>query len=348
MDDTSTAVAETPSTPAAAPSATPAPASTPTTDRPPMRTALETFNEAAKAQGKKTYGTKAAAAPVAPAVDGTIPEAPPAEAIPPARTGAVPTADHIKAVENARTKARADVEQEFRSTYGDPQQVREIVKWAQRAATDRRGFVASVLQEALADPDLAPWLRQSMGVQTATVQPPDRGSRADAPPPPDFQDAAGNQFYSAKQQAAYNQWQAEQLKAEIFGQMQPDLDALRAEREQAAAYQEQQGRNQAIAATITEARSWPYFDRFKAEIESEIRQMPLTDGHPASEGAVLRRAYDRVVLPKLSVLEQDRGLASTLNPASGGATSGIPKSVRAKDGGTMAAALAYAAGLQTR
>lgn len=313
------------------------------------------FNEAAKAQGRKVRGNRAApSSPDAPSPEAsaaTVPEGSPEAATqtpPPTKTGFVPTADHIKAVENARTKARTDVEQEFRQTYGDPTHLREIVSWAQRAATDRRGFLAGILQEALADPELAPLVAGSPSTRQHTQS----GPTPDQPPQPDFRDANGNLFYSAKALEQRDQWLMGQMKAEILGQVEPDLETIRSERQFQQAEREQQLRASAIASTIGEAkRTWPYFDRFKSEIETAIRQMPLTDGHPASEGMVLRRAYDQVVLPKLSQLEQDRVLAdlkktanaSSLNPAATGAPSGIPKTVRAKEGGSMAAALAWAA-----
>ncbi len=78
--------------------------------------------------------------------------------------------------------------------------------------------------------------------------------------------------------------------------------------------------------------------------------MPLTSGHPAEEALALRDAYDAVVLPKLSELEQNRVLAqmnarahdSTLNPSNAGAPRGVPRNVRAKEGGTFGNALRYA------
>jgi len=351
MDDTTTTVEAPSTTTTSTPSAPETSAAEPTvtTDRPSIKTALDVFNEAAKQQGRKTRG-KPEAAISQPEGATTPPEIPAVEPPPTTKPGFVPTADHIKAVDNARTKARAEAEQQFRTTYGDPQQISELRNWAQRAATDRIGFMTDVINEALADPTLGPQVLSLVG-RTLNGS---RGSTtpSDQPPGPDFTDGQGHQFYSAAAQQARDEWLANKVKAEILGEVQPDLEQVRADREAQQIQREQQQRNGQITTGIQYAqKTWPYFDRFKAEIHAAVQAMPLSDGHPASEMEVLRRAYDQVVLPKLSELEsarvvkdlQSRAHASTLNPAATGAATGIPKNVTAKTGGSFAEALKWAA-----
>ena len=356
MDETTTAVADAPasSAPSSAPTSTPS-EPTVTTDRPSIGDALSVFNEAAKQQGRKTRGTitptgdpSATDPPILPA-DG-LPRAP----IAASPAGPIPFPVHQKALDNARLKARQDVEQEYRATVGDPAVAREATQWFQRAARDRVGFLRDVITEALADPQLAAQVRSLAG-QTLGGG---RGPMAAAPteaPAPDFQDANGNQFYSAKTQQARDEWLIQRAREEILGQVQPDLEQVRTERLERQADTAKRQVVSAIQGHISEATKWPYFEQYKAQIAHVARTMPLTSGHPAEEAIVLRRAYDQVVGPQLSTLEQQRVMAdlkarahaSSLNPASTGAPSGIPKAVRAKDGGTFGAALQWAQAQQS-
>lgn len=359
MDDTSTAVMDAPTTsatdaPAAPSSSAPTTEPTPTTDRPSLKDALDVFNEAAKQQGRKQRGNRPSptATPSPTGSAPTVPEGTQAEPTSPqTRPGFVPTAAHVKAVENARTKTRTEVERELRDSYGgaDPHQVREVMNWARRASTDRRGFMRDVLSEAMADPELSGWLAQSVAPRM-TAQP-TSAREPNGPPEPDFTDGQGHRFYSAEALQQRDQWLINQVKTEILGQVQPDLETIRAEREARQFQHEQQQRHAQIDSGIAEARkSWPYFDQFKADILAEAQKHPLTDGHPMSELAVLRKAYDTVVFPQLSKLEQARVVAelkktahaSSLSPASTGAPTGIPKTARAKEGGSMRDALRWA------
>ncbi len=308
------------------------------------------FNEAAKQQGRKQRGrispTGEPSPPEAPTTqaEGTTTETAPVQA-----KGPIPFEVHDTALKNARAKERQAVEQEFRNTIGDPAVAKEATQWFQRAAQDRVGFLRDVINEALSDPQLGPQVLSLAGKTLGG----NRGAAPAAPtdePQPDFQDANGNQFYSAKQQQARETWLAARLRDDILGQVQPDLDQVRSEREAKQAEAAQQQVVSQITSHIAEAKKWPYFDQFKDKIAALARTMPLTSGHPAEEAIVLRRAYDQVVGPELSKLEQNRVLAdlksrahaSSLNPASTGAPSGVPKNVRAKDGGSFGNALKWA------
>lgn len=352
MDDTTSVdTTATTSTTSSEPSAPPSTGGDrePTTDRPSLKDALDVFNEAAKQQGRKARGNRpTCAAPEqgsAPTEPGAATDAP-TTPTPPHRGGAVPTEQHIKAVENARQKARAEAEQEYASKWSglDPDQARQAVQWMTRAAQNREGFLAEVIQEARSNPNLS-HLFTPFAATPQTTAP-------HGPPQPDFTDGQGNAFYSAKAQEARDQWLVEKVKAEILGQVQPDLETIRQERE-AAHQQRVIAENQrAVQTRIQDARkTWPHFETFREEIRNEVAKMPLTSGHPAEEADALWRAYSKVVLPHLAKLEQDRIVAdlqkqanaNSLNPGSTGAAVGIPKKVRARDGGTMADALAWAA-----
>lgn len=305
-----------------------------TTERPPIKTALEVFREAEKQQRKPK--AKSEITPTGePAAATAEPVA--AAAVPVKPQGPIPFDVHKTALTNARASERQQVEQEYAP----------IKQWATRAATDRVGFLRDVISEALQDPTLGPQIRSLAG-QTLN------GGRTTAPaqaPAPDFQDGQGNQFYSAKTQQARDEWLIAKVKADILGEVQPDLDQVRTEREQREVEQANRQRDAQMQTHIAEAKkSLPHFDQFKTQIHAAIEAMPLTDGHPASEAQVLHKAYWQVVGPQLSQLEQARVMkdlqsranASSLNPASTGAPSGIPKNVRAKDGGSFENALAWA------
>lgn len=322
-----------------------------TTDRPSFGEALKTFNEAAVITGRRQRGQAPAPsspAPTSPPEGATRPPEVPADASaqPPAKSGFISTVDHLKANENIKTRTAAEtrqaVEQEYRQKYAP------IEALSQEYHTNRQGFIARIVNEALRDPDLAPQIRSLAG-QTL------RGGQA-APasheaPPPDFQDGQGNQFYSAKAQQARDQWLIQQVRDQVLGEVEPALQTtaeLKAERE---AEQANTQLKQVMSSHLSDARTWPHFTEHEAEIKQFLATAPLTSGHPAEEALLLRKAYDRIVGPKLSALEQkrivadlqSRAHASTLNPASTGAPSGIPKNVTAKHGGTMKEALAWAA-----
>lgn len=358
MDDTtSSAVADAPSTssstPSSAPSSSSASEPTVTTDRPSIGDALSVFNEAAKQQGRKQRGritpTGEPSSTESPTTQAEGTTTDPSAATPTKEAGPVPTPVHIKAVENARLKGRSEAEQEFRTTIGDPHVAREAMTWFNRAATDRVSFIRDVINEALSDPQLGPQVLslagRALGGNRGTAQEP-----VSQEPQPDFQDANGNQFYSAKAQQQREAWLLAKAKEEILGQVQPDLEEIRSEREAKQAAESQRQVVQQITNHIAEAKKLPYFEQFKAQIADAAKAMPLTSGHPAEEAIVLQRAYWQVVGPQLSQLEQQRVVAdlktrahaSSLNPASTGAPSGVPKNVRAKDGGSFANALKYA------
>lgn len=322
-----------------------------TTDRPSFGEALDLSNKVLIAEGKRPYGQKVAPpsqeSPTTQA-DGTTEST----QSPPARPGFLSTDDHIKAVENARAKTRAEIEQEYRTTYGDPERVRQATTWFNNAAQDRIGFLQGVIQEALADPELAPQIASLAGRTLGGHRAP--SGATDQPPAPDFTDGQGNQFYSAKTQQARDEWFKAQITRDILSQVQPDLEQVRAERAQREADQTRAQVNQTMTGYLTQARKWPQFTAHEAAIKAALLQAPPTSGHPAEEALLLREVYDRIVGPTLSRLEQDkvvaslkeRAHASSLNPAATGAPSGIPKNARAKDGGSMAHALEWAAAQQ--
>jgi hypothetical protein len=354
MEDTATVATATPSssTPSSTTStATSEPSSvSSTTDRPSFGEALDTFNKAAVAQGRKPRGMAAQVAPPSEELpttqaDGTTdPSQSPATS-----QGPIPFAVHQKALENARLKARAEVEQQVRTQYGDPQRVQEATRWFNEASRDRVGFVTGLIQEALADPELAPHIASLAGRTLS-------GSRqstaaADQPPQPDFTDGQGNQFFSAKAQQARDEWLSAQITKQVLGQVQPDLEQVKAERAQREQEAATTQLKQTMSTHLTRARSWPQFKEHEADIKAELLRRPLTSGHPAEEALLLRDVYDAIVGPKLSQLEQakvvaslkERANASSLNPGATGAPGGIPKNAQAKHGGRMADALKWAA-----
>lgn len=351
MDDTTTAVADAPSSPA--PSAPSSPEPTVTTDRPSIGDALSVFNEAAKQQGKRPRGKPDAIATPSPTDTATIPPdgtIDPTQT-PPASQGPIPFTVHETALKNARTKERQAVEQEFRSTVGDPTIAREAMQWFQSAARDRAGFIRDTIHEALADPDLAPQVRSLLGQTLGSARQPAAAPASPEAPPPDFTDGQGHSFYSATAQQARDEWLINRVKADILGEVQPDLDQVRADRD--AQQQERQAAQvkQTFAGYLQEARTeWKGFKEHEKEIKAALLAAPLTSGHPAEERILLEQTYRRIVGPKLSQIQQAEWLAdlktkataSSLNPSATGAPSGIPKNVRAKDGGSFAAALKWA------
>lgn len=350
MDDgTPTAVADAPAS-----STTSAPATTTTTstespsptDRPSFKDALPLAAQVLKAHRDRKQATPAVGATPALPDGQTTPAGEITTAATPA--GPIPLAVHTKALENARTKAAQEEQAKFRAQFGDPQGVAEVMQWARKAATDRVGFLRGLITEAMGDPQLAQEVRSLAGHTLRggqTAEP-----TADAPAP-DFQDSNGNQFYSAKVQQARDAWLIAKVKEEILGDVQPQLqtvDQLREERQQESKQRQLQ---QTMDGHIAQAKTWPGFTEHKDAIYQALAAAPMTSGHPAEEALLLRQVYDAIVGPKLSDMQrsawtkdlQTRATSGTVNPASTGMPSGVPKNVRAKTGGTFKDALAWAA-----
>ncbi len=253
---------------------------------------------------------------------------------------------HTRSLENARMKERQAVEQEYQQRYAA---FAPLMPYAQQFANDRAGFLATVINEALEDPQLAPQIRSLAGRALGGARA-GNGSDPAAVPAPDFQDGQGNQFYSARAQQARDEWLINKVKADILGEVQPQLAQVESVAQREQQREAVQKQTQWRDKTLEKARSLPYFKEHEADIKQVYLGLPQTSGHPAEEAAALREAYDRVVLPKLSQLEHDkavasmksRATASTLNPASTGTPGGIPKNVSARTGGTFRDALKWA------
>lgn len=336
----STTSAPSVSTPA---STAPATSTTATTDRPSFGEALDTFNSIRVSQGKSARGLAPGEQPspiaTAQPEGATIPPAG-ATAPVPIKDGPIPFDVHTRSMENARAKERQAVEQEFRQRYQP----------LERFNTDRMGFIADMLNEALDNPELAPQIRSLAGRALGGRNGQMPAAEPDQMPQPDFEDGQGNRFYSARAMQALDEWRTAKVKADILAEVQPNLAQVETIAQRERQREQQQQQTQWRDKTLEKARSLPYFAEHEADIKQVYLSLPPTSGHPAEEAAALREAYDRVVLPKLSQLEHDKAVtsmrtrasASTLNPASTGAPGGVPKNVRAKDGGTMRDALKWA------
>jgi len=109
------------------------------------------FNEAAKQQGRKTRGR------ITPTGEPSATESPTTQAdgttdLAPAAKGPIPFDVHDTALKNARLKERQAVEQEYRTSVGDPAIAKEATQWFQRAAQDRVGFLRDVITKPCQTP----------------------------------------------------------------------------------------------------------------------------------------------------------------------------------------------------
>jgi hypothetical protein len=274
-----------------------------------------------------------------------------------ANKGPIPFDVHERSMQNARAKERAAVEQEYQQKFGHPQIVERAVAWFANAAQDRVGFLANAITEAMADPQLAPHVASLVGRTLGNT----RQGRTPAapagpqPPPPDFQDGQGNQFYSARAQNARDEWLIARVREDIMGDVQPQLQTVEQMQQERQMEQQRAEVQHVMLGHLAEARTWPQFKEHEAEIKAAIAQAPLTGGHPAEEAVLLQRVYRQVVGPKLDQIQQQKWLAElksranagSVNPAATGAPVGVPKNVRAKEGGTFGNALKWAAAQQS-
>lgn len=366
MDETSTATVDAPSTSSvpgpSSPSTSSETSSAPTTERPSIKDALTVFREAATQQGRRVRGMGGNGEPQ-PGADTPLPDGTPPQVPPPAPKpqGPIPFDVHTRSMENARAKERATVEQEYQQKYGHPQVVERAVDWFRHAANDRVGFLSQVINEAMADPQLAPQVASLVGRTLGNTRQPARAGNGhaptgDSPPPPDFQDGQGNQFYSARAQQARDEWLMAKMREDILGEVAPNLETVQQMQQERQLEQQRQVVQHEMLGHLNEARTtWPQFREHEAEIKAALARAPLTGGHPAEEAVLLQRIYRQIVGPKLDAIQQQRWLAElksranagSINPSATGAPSGIPKNVRAKDGGTFANALKWAATQQS-
>lgn len=363
MADTLTVETTTPSTTSTSTSVPSTAESTPSTPSIPTPKERPSFRVALKEAAAKTAAASASPPPAAIVPDASV-DPTTSTASPGSKpVGEPPPEKWPTILDNARTKAaaeeRAKVETEYRQKYGnhDPETVTESVQWRTWAKQDPGAFLERAVLDGLSNPASAPAIKSTLGKMLNAMRgsPRTAATPVTGPPPPDFRDDHGNEFYSAKTQAQRDEW----LKGQILQEIDPlrqEVQQTKADREaEQARVQRERAQTQVkqqITSHIEKAKaSWPHFAAHQKEILALVATMPLTSGHPAEEAMVLRDAYDQVVLPKLSELEQNRVLAdlkqkataSSLNPANTGAPTGIPKSVRAKDGGTMGNALKWAA-----
>lgn len=361
-DPTSAVVSSSASVSAPAAPAASAPVSTPSTS-----TSTDTPIEVSTPKPRPNFkeALKAATAPTPAAspqeTAATGPDATGTETVitkPATPAGPVPLVVHQQALANARQKERAAVVAEYGQKYGDPAVVEQSMAWVRKAGADPEGYLRAVIASAARDPKLAPLVRSLAGrtLGARGMPAPQVEANGNIAPVvearPDFQDADGNQFFSAKAHKA----SLDALKAEILEEMTP-LKASAAE-QQAQREQERQANQQTayraqvetqMKGYITQARTWPFFAEHEAEIKAALAAAPETGGHPAEEAVLLRQIYDSVVGPRLATLAQDKVLAqlqsranaSGINPAATGVPSGIPKSAQAKYGGSFKAALAH-------
>lgn len=363
MDETSSATIDAPS-PSSAPSSAPSgdttpSTSAPTTDRPSLKDALTVFREAETQQGRRRSSVVPPSQDAATLLpEGTTAQVPPPVAQKP--QGPIPFDVHTRSMDNARAKERATVEQEYQQKYGHPEVVSRAVEWFTNAARDRVGFLSQVISEAMADPQLAPQVASLVGRTLGSTRGTGTGRApapmGDQPPPPDFQDGQGNQFYSARAQQARDEWLMAKMREDILGEVAPNLETVQQLQQERQLEQQRQVVQSQMLGHLNEARTtWPQFREHEAEIKAALAKAPLTGGHPAEEAVLLQRIYRQIVGPKLDAIQQQKWIAElksranagSINPSATGAPSGIPKNVRAKDGGTFANALKWAAAQQS-
>jgi hypothetical protein len=288
-----------PSTPAAAPavssssgSAAPAATTTPTDVKRPanFRDALRQAEKEESSSSTPASGeTDAAAATVLPTDAGSA-----------ATEGPVPYS-RFSEVNTAKKAAEARLKEIESRLSGlswadgvDPRVVADSVRWRARAHNDIEGFLNDIVTSA-------PPERQSQ-VRNALARLM-QAQRPDTEPQPDIQTDTGQPVYSAKQQAAWYQWQSRQQEAKWQQRLAPleqELARGRQVREQAARDHE----NHTFAVgTAKEANDWPHFKEHAAEIVEELQKFPPGETQER-EKLHLYNAYvtvlKRTVLPGLS------------------------------------------------
>jgi hypothetical protein len=194
----------------------------------------------------------------------------------------------------------------------DQRVVADSVRWRSRAHTDLDGFLRDLVSSA--PPERQAQLRATLGRMFAAP-------RQDAEPQPDIQTDTGQPVYSAKQQAAWYQWQSRQQEAKWAQRLAP----LEQELAQGRQLREREARNAQTRTfavdTAKEASEWPHFSEHAKEIVDELQKLP--PGQTAEQEKLqLVSAYltvlKRTVLPGLNGKTEAAVLANLKTKATAG------------------------------
>lgn len=155
----------------------------------------------------------------------------------------------------------------------DPHKVQELLEWRQKATSGDPAFIREYLSNAPAS--MAAAIRseaarilgqRNQGATTAD----------DAEPAPDLNTEVGP-MRSPQNTAQWLAWRERQQEAKFDQRISPlkqQLDAYQ-QREQAAA--RDQDRQQFTQAVTNDAKTWPHFETFKAEIAAAYKAAPQPD-----------------------------------------------------------------------
>jgi hypothetical protein len=250
-------------------------------------------------------------------------------------------------LENQRKDAAEKATAEWKSKYAwaeayQPDQVREMQSWYQRAAQNPVEFAQQLIQELNADPVHSQALRSLAAKALASA----RGTTQPTMPQPDvaITDAQGQvvgSTYSDKALAQFAQVIQQQVLAQVDQKYAPVVqthEQMLSEREQ---LRKEHAAQQWQGGFAKELADLPNFGTSKAAIGQEVVRMlqqypsndPRTDDPAFLEGLTLR-AYNKVVLPTLQRQERtnvlndlnQKAAASTASPTT--SRSSAPKAMK--------------------
>ena len=266
----------------------------------------------------------AAPEPASPATVARQPEADETTAAAPSaeeETGPIPFDRHKAILQKRTDDTRNEALAAMRRDYGwamdlGPENFAQVVQMMQSYAANPVQFIADALNDLNAHPQYAQQIRTHIARALAS-----RGISMDDEPQPDLDLGNGVTLYSAKQQAARDQWAERQTLNKFRAELEPiqrDL-SQRAERDRVA--QIQSDANQFARDTIAKMEKLPYFNEYRKDIETTFAAMPPMPDQLVGQ-AILEAYVDvlqKKALPNLSNSAQS-ALISDLNTKAAAAT----------------------------
>ena len=221
----------------------------------------------------------------------------------------------------------------------NPQQIREMLGWYQRAAADPVAHATQLLSELQADERYRPQVAsQAAKILQAlrTHQP-----KEEPEPQPDLVAENGMPVYSAERLRQYREWDAKRSQAAIEARLSEALKPLRELQQERQQSRLTQQASESAAKQYADAQKWHGFKEHEADIAkafNDNRDWSLQDAYLHILHTKILPSFPANAQAKVVADLQSKAAAQTLNP------SGAVRPSTPDFKGDFKAALEFAAG----
>ena len=245
---------------------------------------------------------------------------------------------------NRRMKEAEDRWRNTEQSWGEilkanPQQIREMLGWYQRAAADPVAHATQLLAELQADERYRPQVAsQAARILSALRQ---HQPKEDPEPQPDLVAENGMPVYSADRLRQWREWDSKRSQAAIEARLSEALKPLREMQEERQQSQLRQQASDSAAKQYQQAQSWHGFKEHEADIAKAFNENPawsLQDAYLHVLHTKILPSFPAKAQAQVVADLQSKAAAQTLNPA------GAVKPSTPDFHGDFKAALEYHAG----